>query len=160
MIKIELSKVNWTQSISLGNNVDGKSVTPTPDRKLWYLGHGVLVEQKGRKDILVPVSQVLQVEPVGEVTPEEWSGSPNFEVGLVEKAGSGEALGEAVVSQVDKAAGEVTASPSGPVAEGIKAFTGVEVRARTEAEVAALGEVAAKQYGSERKKPGPKPKGS
>ena len=139
MIKIELATAFWTQSVSVGNNTDGKSLTPNAElgRRLWYLGHGVLVEQTGRRDILIPVTQVLKVEPLGEVSADEWAGWPK------EPEASG---------------------PSGPIAEGIKAFTGLESRFRTDDEVRALGEAAAKQYGAEstkaeRKKPGPKPKG-
>lgn len=80
MIKIPLSLVRWTQSISIGNNQDGKSLLPDVERGrlVWYLGHGVLIEQRGRRDILVPIGQVLQMEADESVSVEQWAGAPRM----------------------------------------------------------------------------------
>jgi hypothetical protein len=75
VIKIAIDKVHWTQPVSAGRkNEFGKSLAASQDVKLWYLGHGVLVEAAGQPDKLVPVSSVLLVEASAKVTPEQWGG--------------------------------------------------------------------------------------
>lgn len=75
MIKIAISKAEWAQNVSAGGDF-AKSLMASKERgvKLWYLGHGVLVEHKGKPDRLIPIANVLTVESDVTVSAEEWAG--------------------------------------------------------------------------------------
>jgi hypothetical protein len=76
MINIPITKVCWAQNVDAGGEF-AKSLTVKPGVKLYYLGHGVLVEQDGKPDKLVPISNVLTVEAGEKIAPDWWAaGSP------------------------------------------------------------------------------------
>jgi hypothetical protein len=92
-IKIPIKTVWWTQNVDLGRGKFGKSATASKDLALWFLGHGVLAEQPGQPDRLVPLSNVLTMESSESLTPEEWGGSSKPSRGLDSPAAM-EARGE------------------------------------------------------------------
>lgn len=61
-MKIPLSRAVWARNTNLGNGKYDNSCKAGPDVKLWYLGHGVLVEIPGKLDCLVPSANVVSVE--------------------------------------------------------------------------------------------------
>ena len=63
-MKLPIDNVFWTQPIDAGG-LFGKSLAATDRVKIWYVGHGVLVENIGRPPRLVPVSGVLMMEAKG-----------------------------------------------------------------------------------------------
>jgi hypothetical protein len=63
----------------------GKSLAANATVKLWHVGHAVLVEQAGRRDRLIPMSNVAEVELVeAYASAKPWAevrreGSPGLE---------------------------------------------------------------------------------
>ena len=77
-MKIALSKAEWAQHVPIANGEFSKSLAPSKERgiSLWFVGHGVLIEIKGKPDRLVPIGNVLAVEAAESVSVEEWAGGP------------------------------------------------------------------------------------
>ena len=62
-MKVAIDSVFWAQNIQAGGEF-AKSLASSEQKgvKLWYVGHGVLVEHSGKPDRLVPISNVLVME--------------------------------------------------------------------------------------------------
>jgi hypothetical protein len=93
-IKIPIKTAWWTQNVDLGRGKFGKSATASKDLALWFLGHGVLAEQPGQPDRLVPLSNVLTMESSESLTPEEWGGGIAQRVSGLDSVAAMEARGE------------------------------------------------------------------
>lgn len=63
-MRIAIDNVFWTQAIEAGG-LFGKSLAAKPGVQLFYVGHGVLVEQDGKPARLIPMSNVLVMEARG-----------------------------------------------------------------------------------------------
>lgn len=75
MIKLEISSVMWTQNVDAGGGFNkALAASKAAGVRLWYLGHGVLVEHHGKPDVLVPISNVLSIKAPAALTPGMWAG--------------------------------------------------------------------------------------
>lgn len=65
-MKLPIDNVFWAQPIQAGGEF-AKSLGTNAQRgiRLWYVGHGVLVEHEGKPDRLVPIGNVLVMEAAG-----------------------------------------------------------------------------------------------
>lgn len=123
-MKIALSKVEWTQNVFISKGDGGKSLAPNPARgiRLWYLGSGVLIEEEGRPDKFVPLSNVLAMEADERLSAEEWGGattwSPEAVRARLEKHGAPRLTGTTVSADLATEAGTEAVAPFSDIKRG------------------------------------------
>lgn len=119
--------VQWVEPVAINNDKFDKSLSATEVDGLWYVGVGILIEEKGYDDLLIPISAVRRTKAEGKFSSELWTspgGSerretvplpvardvPNYV--LVAEARNDSALEKAVIAQTTRAAEEL--KPSSP----------------------------------------------
>lgn len=75
-MKLAIDRVFWAQGVPAGPEF-AKTLKSDESKGLaiWFLGNGVLVEERGKADKFVPLAQVLTLEAGAGVTAEQWTGT-------------------------------------------------------------------------------------